>query len=201
MVLVGIAVLFGLTLLSLAIPVDVAFRVQGIEPFEGNITVRWLFGLVRFPIRVPAGPKPRPSEPNAKLKPVKARAKRAERDGGARVVAVLRQAAFRRRLYRLIKDLVRAAHLHHLRMRMELGLGDPADTGRLWAFVGPLNALAQNLHDAEVRIEPDFVDPVFAFEAHGRFMLVPLQFLVLTIAFALSPAVIRAWRTLKGSHA
>jgi len=200
-VLVGIVVLFGLTLLSLAIPVDVAFRVQGIEPFEGNITVRWLFGLVRFPIRVPADAKSRRSALEARPKTAKARAKRAKRDGGASVFVVLRQAAFRQRLYRLIKDLVRAAHLHHLRVRMELGLGDPADTGRLWALVGPLNALAQNLHDAEIRIEPDFVNPVLAFEAHGQFLLVPLQFLVLIIAFALSPPVIRAWRTLTGSHA
>ena len=49
------------------------------------------------------------------------------------MLAVVRQSGFRRRLYRLVKDLVRAAHLQRLRLRIRLGLGDPADTGRLSA--------------------------------------------------------------------
>lgn len=84
---------------------------------------------------------------------------------------------------------------------MRLGLGDPADTGRLWAMVGPLSALVQNLRNAEVRIEPEFADPVFEFESHGRVLLIPIQFIFVIIAFALSPPSIRAWRTLKGSYA
>lgn len=195
-VLVISAVLFGLLVLLHAVPIDVSFQFEGIEAFKGRITIRWLFGLVRFRILLPAAAKP-PSEPDAAW----ARVKPGERGARDNMLAVLRQAAFRRRVYRLVKDLVRAAHLQQLRLRMRLGLGDPADTGCLWAFVGPLNALAQNLRNAEVQIEPEFMDPVFEFQAHGRVLLVPLQFLGLVIAFALSPPSIRAWRTLKGSHA
>jgi hypothetical protein len=83
---------------------------------------------------------------------------------------------------------------------VRLGLGDPADTGRLWAVVGPLCAVAQ-LRNAELRIEPEFVDPVLEFHADGRVRLVPLRFLGLAVAFALSPPTIRAWRTLRGGHA
>jgi len=199
-VLVVIAVLLGLLVLLLAVPIHVVFRFEGIEAFKGQITIRWLFGLVRFRIRVPGVGKP-PPEPGTEPQAAEVRVKSEQRGGRPDILAVLRQAAFRRRVYRFVKDLVRAAHLHQLCLRMRLGLGDPADTGCLWAFVGPLNALAQNLRNAEVRIEPEFMDPVFEFQAHGRLLLVPLQFLVLAIAFALSPASIRAWRTLKGSHA
>ena len=196
--LVVIAVLFGLLVLLLIVPVDVAFRFEGIAAYKGQVTIRWLFGLVRFRIRVPGVVKPEPgTEPEAAARP----AKPEERRGRPNILAVLRQAAFRRRVYRLVTDLVRATHLHQFRLRMRLGLGDPADTGRLWAFVGPLNALAQNLRTAEVRIEPEFMDPVLEFQVHGRLLLVPLQFLALAIAFALSPASIRAWRTLRASHA
>ena len=198
--LVVIAVLLGLLVLLLAVPIDVTFRFERAEVLEGQITVRWLFGLVRFPIRVPGAAKP-PPEPGTEPKAAPARAKPDERSRRANVLAVLRQATFRRRVYRLVEDLVRAAHLQQLRLRMRLGLGDPADTGRLWVFVGPLNAVAQNLRNAEVQIEPEFMDPVFEFQAHGRLLLIPLQFVVLAIAFALSPASIRAWRTLKGGHA
>jgi hypothetical protein len=198
-VLLVIAILLGLVVFLLAVPIAVVFRFAGIEAFAGQISFRWLFGLVRFHIRFPRITKPKPpkSEPEA----AEARAKPAARGRRANVPAVLRQAAFRRRVYRFVKDLLRAVHAHELYLRLRLGLGDPADTGRLWAFVGPLHALAQNLANAEVRVEPEFTDPVVEFETHGRFLLIPLQFVVLVVGFALSPSSMRAWRTLRTSHA
>jgi hypothetical protein len=163
------------------------------------VGVRWLFGLVRFRIPVPRAGKPAP-RPDAKPRAARARARPKARGRYRNVLAALGQAAFRRQAYRLIRDLVRAVHLHRLRLLMRLGMGDPADTGRLWAVLGPLNAVAQ-LRKLELRIEPEFVDPVLEFQADGRLLLVPLRFLILAIAFALSPPTIRAWRTLKGHHA
>jgi hypothetical protein len=202
-VVLVVAGLLGLVLLLLAVPVNVAFRLEGIEAFTGQVAVRWLFGLVRFRIPAPGAEKPpkRKTGAKAERKPAKARAKPESRGRGRKVLAVLRQEAFRRRVYRLARDLVRAAHLHQLRLQMRLGLGDPADTGRLWAVVGPLGAMAQGLRNADVRIEPDFVEPALEFQAHGRMVLVPLQFLALAVAFLLSPPSIRAWLALKGSHA
>ena len=194
--LLVVAGLLGLLLLLLAVPVDLEFRLEGIEPFAGEVGVRWLFGLVRFRIPVPR-PGPRPE---AKAKAARVRPRRKARGRHRDVLAALGQAAFRRRVYRLVRGLVRAVHLHRLRLLMRLGLGDPADTGRLWAVVGPLNAVAQ-LRNAELLIEPEFVDPVLEFRADGRLLLVPLRFLILAIAFALSPPTIRAWRTVKGHHA
>jgi hypothetical protein len=187
------AILLALALL-LAVPVAVAFRFQRVEAFEGRITVRWLFGVVRFDIQIPGNAKPAPARPKPRAKPGK-------RGAGRRMLAVLRQTAFRRRMLRLLRDLVAAAHLRRLDLRMRLGLGDPADTGRLWAFVGPLNAAAGNLRGVEVQIEPEFVDPLFELHCAGRLFVVPLQLLALAIAFALSPASLRAWRTLIRGHA
>ena len=80
---------------------------------------------------------------------------------------------------------------------MRLGLGDPADTGRLWAIVGPLSVAAQGIRSARVRVEPAFMEAVLEFDARGRMRLVPVQFLALAIGFALSPPSVRAWRTLR----
>ncbi len=198
-VLVVVAGLLGLVLLLLAVPVDLEFRLEGIEPFAGEAGVRWLFGLVRFRIPVPRPGKPTP-RPEAKAKAARVRARPKARGRHRDVLAALGQAAFRRRVYCFVGDLVRAVHLHRLRLLMRLGLGDPADTGRLWAVVGPLNAVAQ-LRNAEILIEPEFVEPVLEFQADGRLRLVPLRFLILAVTFALSPPTIRAWRTLKGHHA
>jgi hypothetical protein len=199
-VLVAIAALAGLLSLLLAVPLVVSFRLQGIEPFEGQVRIRWLFGLVRFRIRVPGVRRRRRRGARTEASN-DVRATRGRRDGRARALAILGQAAFRRRATRLVRDLVRAAHPSEIGVRMRLGLGDPADTGRLWAIVGPLNAAALGLRNAEVRIEPEFLDPALELEIQGRLLLVPLQLLALAVAFALSPSSIRAWRTLRARHA
>lgn len=185
------AALAALVVLLLAMPLAVAFRFEGPERLGGQVRIGWLFGLVRFRVTVP-GSGARPAKKRKKVA-------RPRGKGGA-AFAVLRQAAFRARVYRLVKDLLRAAHLRQFRLRLRLGLDDPADTGRLWALTGPLNAAAQSLHDAEVVIEPEFAEPALEFEASGRLRLVPLQFLAIAIGFALSPASIRAWRTMRGAR-
>lgn len=183
------AVILALALL-LAVPVAVAFRLQRVEALGGRITVRWLFGLVRFEFRVPGAGKPAP-----------ARARPGKRGHRGSFPALLRQAAFRRRVYRLVKDLAAAAHPREVSLRIRLGLGDPADTGRLWAFVGPLNAATGNFRNVQMQIEPEFMDPTFEFHFAGRLLVIPLQLVALVLAFALSPASLRAWRTLIGGHA
>lgn len=189
----------GLALIALllAAPIDVAFRVKGIEAFEGQLSIRWLFGLVRLRLRVPDRGRAKRSK-TATEQAGAARRKGSKAAGRrGRALAVLRQAEFRRHAMRFAADLLRAAHLSELALWVRLGLGDPADTGRLWALLGPLNALAQGLRHADVRIEPEFIDPVLEFDARGRSLVVPLQILALVVGFALSPASLRAWRLLR----
>lgn len=199
-VLVAVAVPVGLVLLLLAVPVDVAFRLDGPEALRGQITVRWLLGLVRLRRPVPGAPGPPPA-PGTGVGARRRRTRRGDRGRPARIAAVLRQDAFRRRAFRFVRDLVRAVGLRRLRLRLRLGLDDPADTGRLWALVGSLNALVPYPPGAIVQLEPEFREPSLEFHADGRLVLVPLRFLILAVAFALSPSSIRAWRTLGGSHA
>lgn len=197
--LVAAGVLLALAAL-LAVPVGVAFRLEGLEPFAGGITIRWLFGLVRIRVPVPGARKP-PRKPSAERKARRRRARPKARSRGARVLAALGRADFRERVHRLALDLVRVAHPSRLRLRMRLGLGDPADTGRLWAVVGPLSAASQGWRGADVSIEPEFVEPVLEFRTRGELLVVPLQVLALAVSFALSPASIRAWRTLRSGDA
>ena len=197
--LITLAAFGGLVALLLAVPLRVAFHLERVEAFNGQISVGWMFGLARFRLQLPrktTASKRAPAGPD-----VERRTKSKRRGAPGNVVVVLRQGAFRQRLFRFMKDIVAATHLRDLRLRTRLGLGDPADTGRLWALLGPLDAAARNLQTADVRIEPEFVDEVFEFRASGRLLLIPLQILLLAIGFALSPASMRAWRTLKGSRA
>jgi hypothetical protein len=199
----GLAILAGIggallvLLLLLAVPVHVSFRCEGIETPNAKLAIRGLFGLLCFSVERPtAQPAPGPR----KLVRPRAGAQVKQRwsgPGRLDLPAVFGQTAFRRRMLRLARDLLAAAHLRQLRLQMRLGLGDPADTGRLWAVMGLVSAWARTLRDAQVQIEPEFGDALLEFQAEGQARLVPLRLLILLLVFALSPASLRAWRTLK----
>ena len=213
--IVIVAALLGVVavvVVLLAVPIELRFQGRGVEPFEGQVALRWLFGLVRFRVHLPDAARRPPGAAPSRHRgtgaeaepPARRRAPRGKSRAGAartRAMAALRQPAFRRRALRLAVDLVRAAHLREFVLRLRLGLGDPADTGRLWAWLGPLAAALQSLRHAQVRLEPEFVDPVLEFELHGRARLVPLQWLALLVAFALSPPAWRAWQAASTAHA
>ena len=181
-----LGLLLALLVALLAVPLTVVFSLHRIRETRGLVRFRWLFGLVRFQLRIP-WPAPAPGK--------KARSpRRRKREGSASgLFSLIKQPAFRRRVDKFIRDMLRATHARNLFLRLRIGLGDPADTGRLWAIVGPIAGMAHNLRSAAVRIEPEFMDPVFEVESRGQFRLVPIQFIVLTAAFMLSPTMLRAW--------
>ena len=196
-ILSSIAILIALLLALLAVPITVMFRVDGINEVKGHVTFCWLFGLVRFRILIPttAHTKPRqgrqPAKKSGKLK----------RTGSARrAFSLLTQRAIRQRGVRFIKDIFRATNPGDLYLRLRIGLGDPADTGRLWAVLGPAAGMATNLRSAVIRIEPEFIDPVLEFESQGQFRLIPLRFIALVAGFVVSPTTMRTYRTLRGSN-
>jgi hypothetical protein len=185
-----IGLLLALVIMLLAIPLTVMFSIHRIKHAEGTIRFRWLFGLVRFQLRLPQATREESKpKPRAKKK-TKPRKKKVSTRG---VATILKQSAFRQRIYKFIRNMLAATHARNLFVRLRIGLGDPADTGRLWAIIGPIAGLAQNLGSAEVCIEPQFIDPLLEVESHGQFRLVPIQFIALTTAFILSPTMLRAW--------
>ena len=187
-----LGLLLALFIALLAVPLTVVFSIHRIEETQGLARFRWLFGLVRFQLRIPQAAKARPRTAPRE----KARSPTKKGSAGG-LLSLIRQPAFRRHVYKFIRDILRATHARNLFLRLRVGLGDPADTGRLWAIVGPIAGMAQNLRSAAVRIEPEFMDPVFEVESHGQFRLVPIQFIATTAAFILSPSILRAWWRLR----
>ena len=192
-----IAILLALLLVLLAVPITVAFRIDRIKEIKGQVNFHWLFGLVRFRIGIPGATK---AESQRKLRPAKKTRKRKPGSNAHEVFALLKQSSFRRRAIQFITDVLRATHARDLYLRLRIGLGDPADTGRLWSLLGPIAGVATNLRRAEIRIEPEFMDLVLEVESHGEFRLIPLQFIALATAFMLSPATLQAWSTLRRSN-
>ncbi len=164
----------------LSVPLSLNYRLHWLRTLNGECRLRWLFGLVNVNIPI--------STERKQVAVQRARARQPKKRGSFKPVNALRQAEFRRRLARFAKALWRAIDRERLRLHARIGLGDPADTGQLWAVLGPLSAWLSNLRAVSVSIEPDFIESVLEVNSSGRIRLVPLQLLYLLLGLLLSPA-------------
>jgi len=193
-VLLWIAAAAVCLLALLAIPVDFEFDVERREAFHGRIAVAWMFGLVRIPIRAGRG----------KPKTVKRKQKRRKRrlPGVRRFLRVIRRSSFRRRVLRLVIDLVRALHVRDARLHVWIGLDDPADTGMLCAWVVPVLAILRQHTEADLLLFPDFEEFCFEASGHGEIRISPLAMIWVLALFVISPSTLHAgWTMLSQSRA
>ncbi len=186
--LIGTAIFLSLIVILLAIPVTFTYRLYWKQTLSANIRLKWAFGLVRADVS-PDNAKAKPDKPESARKktgrPDKSQARKAN------FMAAIRQPSFRRRIFRFMSDVWRAIHKKNVRLLVRMGLGDPADTGQLWAVFGPLSGFFANLRDIRIAIEPDFVDTTFEVDSSGTIRLVPLQFMILALGLLFSPSM---WR-------
>ncbi|MDH3421220.1 MAG: DUF2953 domain-containing protein, partial [Gammaproteobacteria bacterium] len=103
--------------------------------------------------------------------------------------AAIRSKAFRRRIIRFVSDLWHAIDKKNIGVRIRIGLGDPPDTGQLWAIVGPIAAALASAHEASIKVEPEFLGATLEMDSSGSIRLIPLRIIYLTIALLLSPTV------------
>jgi len=170
----------------LSVPVEFLFDIRHEAAWRANVRLRWMFGLLNVPIT--GGKRPEKKTPKRPKK------RRKTRSGGSRLMRMILDAGFRRRFARFVRDVLAALRPRDLWLRLRLGLDDPAETGMLWAVVGPVTAWAP----ARLDVAPVFPGPAFDLASHGRVRLIPARMLGLMAGFALSPATIgaalRHWR-------
>lgn len=186
--LTGAATCLLLLIVLLAIPLALQFEVSWRENFQEDIRLEWAFGLVR--VRIPSDQEERRQEVD--------HAKDSTHKHGE-FLAVFRQKAFRRRIFRFVGELWHALHKKDLSLRVRVGLGDPAETGQLWAVVGPVAGVLASVQEASIAIEPEFFDTVFELDTSGSIRIIPLQIIYLIVALLLSPPVWHGLRQLQAA--
>lgn len=186
--LIGTVLFLSLIVIVLVMPVTLTYQLSWKEKLTGNLRLNWAFGLVRTNVS-PDHAEPKPDKPEAAREKSFRRGKSTGKK--ANFMAAIRQTSFRRRILRFISDLWRAIHKQNVRLLVRMGLGDPADTGQLWAMLGPLSGMLARLRDVRVAIEPDFIDTTFEVDSSGTIRLIPLQFVILALGLLFSPSV---WR-------
>ena len=191
----GVAAFLLLFIALLAIPVTLTFKASWQQAFQGYVKLQWAFGLVR--VRLPSLQSKAPSPEGEELAQKVSSFGRSPRKKWNSFSAI-RQKAFRRRIIRFISDFWHAVHKRNVNLRIRIGLGDPADTGQLWAFVGPASGILANIKEATIEIEPEFFDSTFELDSSGTIRIIPLRLIYLTVGLLLSPPV---WQGIKQMRA
>ena len=125
----------------LAIPVSLVVDIERTARLRSRLRVHWLFGLVdvglgrRQPRRAP------PARPSTKGRKPRRAASRSARPclgrGPAIGLALVRTEGFAVRILRIFRDLATRLSFQGVHLRVDFGLDDPADTGRLYGTLAP----------------------------------------------------------------
>ena len=192
-----IAVLASLAVILffvLWVPLDLVLYADVYGKPRFRLRLSWLFGLVSREI---TGEKEKPPD---KKRAAKGKKKRGRRD--TRVIfTILRTKGLLRRL----KDLIIKGIFSHLKARdlvadFKIGLGDPADTGFLFALIGPAAAFLGSSHRHQIRLEPSFgEDAVLQGYSRGTIRLRPIRLAPPLLKFAFSLTALRIVKTLISS--
>lgn len=181
--LTGILLFLLLVTLLLAVPLTINFKLHWMHGLSGHVNLAWANGLLDTTIPV------QPDEGRERNKPKHKDKRGVSKSPGINTKTLLRNKAFRDRVISYIRDTWTAIEKHELKLASRIGLDDPADTGILWALLGPVSAILATHRNSEISLEPDFLDPVFELQSSGTIRIVPLRHIYLTTKLLLSPTL------------
>jgi len=187
--LAGLAVLI---ILVFCVPLDMTFHMEAYRRPKFRMKLLWLFGLVSKEL----GKRKR--EPEEKKRVAKGKPKRRKRGIRARtILQILRTKGLLRGLGGLLRDTIRRLSIKEFRANFRVGLDDPADTGLLFAIIGPATFFLSSSCHNQIRVEPSFEDEaIFEGYLYGTVRLRPIQLVPPFIRFIFSLSTIRVLRAL-----
>jgi hypothetical protein len=201
-VLIGAAAVLLVLIALLAIPVTLRFNISWHGMLHQDVRVDWAFGLVRVRVAAPRakGKGDARSESKAKKRasPSRAHQKRKGRNKPD-VLAALRLRKFRLRIARFMRSFWRAFHKDDVKLRVRIGLEDPAETGQLWGLIGPLAALLTIVREISVSVVPEFREATFELDTSGKIRVIPGRLVVIVGSLLLCPSFWQGMKTLRGA--
>ena len=187
-VIVAFSSLAAFIILVLCVPLDITLRIDTSERPRSRMRLVWLFGLVSKEM-TKAQKKPR--EKRGEFE-----GKRQLRDRWRRIrtiLAILRTKGLVTQLKDLVRDTISRLEIRQLGVNFRVGLDDPADTGFLFAFIGPATLFLNSSSSHQIRVQPSFGDQaVFEGHSYGVVRLRPIKLVPPFMTFAFSLAIIRA---------
>lgn len=150
----AIAVVAGLVVivfLVLCVPLDLTFCVDVYGKPKSRLRFSWLFGLVSREIT-------REKEKREEKRKATKRKKKFSWRNIRFISRILSTKGVPGRLKELIKDVLSCLKFRYLAADFKIGLGDPVNTGLLFAFLGPATVFFGSSYRHKIRLEPSFSD-------------------------------------------
>jgi hypothetical protein len=190
-VIVTLASLAVIFILVLSVPLDLAMQVSVPGKPRFQVKVVWFFGLVSKKITGRKKPEEKKRVVKDKEKPEKGKRRFGD------IFKILRTRGLLRQVKVLLRDLLGCLKIRDLAADFRVGLGHPADTGFLFALIGPTTSWLSNSVHHQIRVQPSFTDEA-TFEGHlsGAVRLRPIQLVFPFLRFFFSLATIRVVKKL-----
>ncbi len=187
--LVSLAVLIVFALL---VPLDVVLYVDVYGRPKFRMRLAWLFGLVSKEIAK------KEKKPEDKKKTVRGKRMPGKRGPGAgTILEILRARGLLGQIKLLLKGILRLPRIKDLAADLKVGLGDPADTGLLFALIGPATFFVGSSFPNQIKVQPSFTDEaVLEGSLHGALRLRPIQLIPPLLRFVFSLPTIRVAKIL-----
>lgn len=180
--------LFALIVFILWVPLDFTITIDVYEKPKIRLKLIWLFGLISK--EIPGARKKRAE----KQKGEKGRLKLRWGDIGF-ILKTLRTKGLLRNIRKLVKSVFSCLRFRDMETDFRIGLGDPANTGLLFAFIGPAAAGIGAANISRISLQPSFEDnPTLEGYSHGTAMMRPIRLVLPLMRFTFSPPTARiAW--------
>ncbi len=142
--------LFVFFLLILSIPLDLALRLDVNGRTRFSLKLVWLFGLV--------GKELGRRKKKVKPKKVKPKKDKEKKEGARKALKILCTKGLVKQIKILVTDVFKSLSIRQLRADFRIGLDNPADTGLLFAVIGPTLVFFSPPDRYNINIKPSFED-------------------------------------------
>ena len=216
---------FFLILLLLLIPVDLVG--QAAPGRRQDISLVWLFGLIKINLQPQIGTGNGPSEEKAGIDkkggrektihprpPIETSQEKAQEEGRKEAreeaerksrgwslqdaLSILQTEGLKDNLKLLLRGMARAIRISYFRASLYIGLEDPADTGLIAACLWSAAGYLQSLYPIEIDIQPSFCQERLDGEGCAALRIWPAFLLLALLRFALSrPSLSASLRIVK----
>jgi hypothetical protein len=173
-------------LLVFSIPLDLSLRLDANGSIRFQSKLVWLFGLLSNRI----GRK-------EKKKKVKQKKVKDKKGGVNKALLFLRTKGLLKQVRVLIKDIFNSVSIRRLKANLIIGLDNPADTGLLFAYIGPASIFLNHSRKYSISIEPSFEDEaILKGYIHVVIRLIPIRVVIPLLKFLFSLPILRIVKAL-----
>ena len=132
-----------------------------------------------------------------KKEAVEGKPKRKRRRISAKAVFdILRTKGLLKQFMRLLKDIFGCFKIGNLAVNFRVGLDNPADTGLLFAIIGPAAHFMNSYLPRKISLQPSFEEAVFKGYSYGMLRLQPIKLIPPFTRFVFSLATVRVLKKL-----